>query len=127
MSQAAEQSNYARRSKIAAGCIAVLVAIPALACLGAIIFLFTSCSFNKPLVAGGLPNPDRAFQTGTVAGYNVYIWDCFQNKHIVVYNFTGEMYSAAFEREESVCGAMTPMEEKLLPEKRRDLDPNNFW
>lgn len=127
MSESTRTPTYERRNKIAAGCIAVVVAIPLLLCLGALVFLFTSCSFNKPLVAAGLPNPDRAFQTGTVAGYNVYIWDCYQNKHIVVYNFSGEMYSAAYERQESECGTMTPMEAELLPEKRRDLDPNNFW
>lgn len=126
MSETASQPNYARRTKLAAGCVTVFVILSVLACLGAIIFLFTACSFNKPLVAGDLPTPDRAFQTGTVAGYNVYIWDCFQNKHIVVYNATGEMYSGPYKREESACGTMTPMEEKTLPDRKRDLDPNGF-
>lgn len=124
MSDTTNQPNYARRTRIAA---TVLIAIPALCCLAAFVFLSTSCSFNKYTIAAGLPAPDRGFQTGTVAGYNVYVWNCYQNKHIVIYNWTGEMYSAAYQREESACGTMTPTEERLLPESRRELNPNLFW
>ncbi|MBI4674023.1 MAG: hypothetical protein HY741_20445 [Chloroflexi bacterium] len=105
----------------------ILIAIPALCLLGIIALLFTSCSFNKYWVASDLPKPDHGFQTGTVAGYNVYVWDCFRNKHVVLYNETAEFRSGPYKREESACGVMTPTEEKLLPQSTRELNPNLFW
>jgi len=120
------QPNTSRGGKIGLGCLGAIL-IGALLCgVGLVYFLLTSCSVNKPLVASDLPKPDRAFQTGAAAGYNVYVWECYRNKHIVVYNFTGEMFSGPYKREESACGTLTPIEEQALPDKRRDLDPGRF-
>lgn len=81
------QPNTSRGGKIGLGCLGAIL-IGALLCgVGLVYFLLTSCSVNKPLVASDLPKPDRAFQTGAAAGYNVYVWECYRNKHIVVYNF----------------------------------------
>lgn len=121
-----EQPKNSRGLKIILGCAGAVLVVASACVLGLGFFLLTSCSFNKPLVASDLPKPDRAFQTGTVAGANVYVWDCFQNKHVVVYNETSEFRSGPYKREESACGTLTPMEERLLPQKRRDLDPNGF-
>ena len=127
MSDAAPRAKYARRSIFAAIGLSALFAIPIVCCLGVVLFLFSSCSFNKPFVAADLPNPDRAFQTGTVAGYNVYVWECYQNKHIVVYNATAEFYSGPFKREESMCGTLTPIEVNSAEQKMHPIDPRNFW
>lgn len=110
--------------------IACLTAMGGVVCLLVVlfgIFLFTSCSFNKPLVASGLPDPDRAFQTGTVAGYNIYVWECYQGKHIVVFNVTAEMTSGAYQRQEVACGEMTEIEKAVAKERIRELDPKRFW
>lgn len=121
-----ESSKTSRGGKFALGCLGVLLVGSMLCVVGLVYFLLTSCAVNKPLVASDLPKPDYAFQTGTVAGYNVYVWECYRDKHIVVYNFTGEMFSGPYKREESACGTLTPIEEAALPQKRRDLDPNRF-
>ena len=98
-----------------------------LCCVLVLLFLFTSCSFNKYIVAAGLPKPDRAFQTGTVAGYDVFIWDCYQGKRIVLYHESSEMRSGPFVRQEVACGQMAPIEQTLASTPRHDLNPDNFW
>lgn len=45
---------------------------------------------------------------------------------VVVNDETSEFRSGPYMREESACGTLTRMKEKLLPYKRRDLDPNLF-
>ncbi len=89
--------------------------------------LFSSCSVNKYIIAAGLPAPDRAYQTGTIYGYDVFIWDCYQNKRIVLWKTSAEMTSGPFTREETACGGMTPIEQKLAPEEKRERDPRRFW
>lgn len=121
-----QPSKTSHGAKFALGCLGAGMVLAVVCVLGLGFFLLTSCSFNKPLVASDLPKPDRAFQTGTVAGYNVYVWECYRDKHIVVYNFTGEMFSGPYKREESACGTVTPIEEEALPQKRRDVDPQRF-
>lgn len=88
----------------------------------------TACSSNKSVVAAGLPDPDRGFQTGTVAGYDVWIWECYQDKHIVIYRTSAEMTAGMYEREETPCGELTPIELKLADvEPKRERDPSTFW
>ncbi len=106
------------------GIVSVLLLLCVVLVLG---FFLTSCSFNKYIVAAGLPNPDRAFQTGTVYGYDVFIWDCYQNKHIVLYRESSEMRAGPFIRQEVACGEQAPIELSLKDERTRDLRPNSFW
>src|SRR5262245_61642294 len=96
-------------------------------CAGAMLVLISSCSWNKYIVAAGLPAPDRAYQTGTIYGYDVFIWDCYQNKRIVLWHTSAEMTSGPFTREETVCGGVTPIEEKLADVEKRGRDPTRFW
>ncbi len=109
------------------GCSYAAVGIIGLCILLSCGFLLTSCSFNKYIVAAGLPNPDSAFQTGTVVGYNVYIWECYQGRKIVLYNVTSEMVSRAFKREEAPCNGMTNIEKSLADVPKRALNPQWFW
>ena len=92
-----------------------------------IVILFQACSFNKYILAAGLPTPDRGYQTGTVFGYDVYIWNCYQGKHIVLYRESAEMRTSPYAREEVECGELTPIETKLTSEAKRDHDPRSFW
>jgi hypothetical protein len=90
--------------------------------------LLTSCGLNKYDIAAGLPNPDTAYMTGTVAGHNLYIWECYQGKHIVIYQEAGEMWASLYTREESLCGSQTAIEIKLADIKpKREIDPQLFW
>ena len=108
------------------GCLsAVLGGLCLCVVLGAVILL-SSCHFNKPLVASGLPDPDKAFQTGMAHGYQVYIWECYRNQRIAIYTFVGT-YAGAYEREQAACGELTEIEKKLANERRWELDPKQFW
>src|SRR4029078_13062881 len=82
-------------------------------------FLFTACSFNKYVLAAGLPTPDRGYQTGSIYGYDVYIWDCYGSKRIVLWRTSAEMSQSPYTREEAPCGGVTPIEDILSAEKKR--------
>ncbi len=117
-----------RRSRRALfGCSCAALGIVGLCIILSLVFLFTSCSFNKYVVAAGLPAPDTAFQTGTVVGYNVYIWECYQGKRIVLYNETSEMRAGPFKREEAPCQGTTDIEKALANVSKRALNPKAFW
>lgn len=89
--------------------------------------VLASCSINKYAVAAGLPKPDEALQTGTVYGYDLYIWECYQGKRIVVYRYSSEMTASSYTREEASCGETTPIEKKLETETKRERNPDTFW
>jgi hypothetical protein len=89
--------------------------------------LLTACTTNRDSIAAGLPSPDTGFYTGTVAGYNVFIWECYQGKRIVIFKTSAEMTSSDYERQESPCGETTAIEKQLETEQKRDLDPKEFW
>ena len=72
--------------------------------------LLSSCATNKDTIAAGLPAPDTGFITGDVTGYKVYIWECYQDKRIVIFNTSAEFTSTDYERQESACGETTPIE-----------------
>lgn len=109
------------------GCSCAAVGIIGLCMILSLGFVFTSCAFNQYIIAAGLPNPDAGFQTGTVVGYNVYIWECYQGKRIAIYHETSEMYSGPYKREEVPCGEMTSIEKSLANVPKRPLNPNAFW
>jgi len=92
-----------------------------------IMALLSSCATNKDAIAAGLPAPDTGFYTGDVAGYTVYIWECHQDKRIVIFNTSAEFTSTDYERQESACGGVTPIEEQLKDEPKKELDPSLFW
>lgn len=120
-------SRLSGNSRRGCGCLSALAGVTCLAAVLVVLFLLSSCSFNKYVIAAGLPNPDSAFQTGTAAGYNVYIWECYQGKRIVLYNVTTELLSRPYEREETACGGTTEFEKKVANERKRELDPKRFW
>lgn len=117
-------SSSTRNIRLAVGGLAAL----ALLCLTATFVLFlTSCSSNKYVVAAGLPKPDRGFQTGTVYGIDVYVWECYQGKHIVLHRNSSEMTVGPYTREEAACGETTPIEKQLANTARHPLNPDSFW
>ncbi|MFN8433648.1 MAG: hypothetical protein U0V18_06485 [Anaerolineales bacterium] len=90
--------------------------------------LVSACATNRDSIAAGLPDPDTGFITGTASGYSVYIWECYQGKHIVIFNITAEFTSQDYERQESACGESASIEKQLADDKsKRDIDPKNFW
>jgi hypothetical protein len=89
--------------------------------------IFTTCTSGKYLTAAGLPDPDEGYQTGTIYGYDVYIWDCFQGERVVLWRTSAEMTVGQYTRETTACGGQTAIEIKLANEKKRARDPANFW
>lgn len=116
--------NASRNVRLAVG---ILVALALLCTVSALAFLLSSCSFNKYIVAAGLPAPDRAFQTGTIYGVDVYVWECYQGKHIVLHRNSSEMAAGPFTREEAACGDTTSIEKQLASTPTRPLNPDHFW
>ena len=57
--------------------------------------------------------PDRSCSTGSVQGWDVYVWDCLRGEHVVVAQYSAEMTCEAPVRETSACGTTTPLEDKL--------------
>jgi hypothetical protein len=118
--------------KIALG---ILLAVAGILVLGAVVgcalLTFGVLSLgraNDPsTVAAGLPDPDRAFLTGTSHGATVFIWNCYEGKHIVVYHYSAELYAEPYKREEAGCGELTPIETSLADEQKRELDPRELW
>jgi hypothetical protein len=106
---------------------AIAVGIPLLCVLLLALILISACSVNKAIVAAGLPQPDSAFQTGTIYGYDVYLWECHQGRHIAVFRTSSEMTTGQFERQEVPCGELTPIEIQLADEPKRVRDPKRFW
>ncbi len=119
-------SRVPKRGLFAGGVIAGVAAVLLCCLVLPTLFVLSSCSVNQYVVAFGLPKPDAGFQTGTVFGYNVWIWECHQGKRIVLYNETSEMYAGPFVREEAPCGQQTPIERKLANERTRPMDPDSF-
>jgi hypothetical protein len=107
---------------LAVGAILVLLCV-----CGAAAFVFTTFTSNKYIAAAGLPNPDSGYQTGTIYGYDVWVWECYQNKHIVLWRTSAEFTAGQYTREEAACGERTLIEVKLQGEQKRVRDPKNFW
>lgn len=105
------------------------VAVILLVCaFGVAAVVFTACTSNKYIAAAGLPDPDRGYQTGTIYGYDLWIWECYQGKHIVVSRYSSEMTRGLYNREVTPCGELTPIELQVADvEQKRDFDPSAFW
>ena len=84
------------------GCAVILVALIAAGC----------CS-DPWRVYPEHTAPDRTCSTGSVAGYDVYIWDCLRGQHVVVAQWSGEMSCRSPVQERSACGTLTPLESTL--------------
>lgn len=100
-------------------CLAlVLGSILVICCVGVVlVVIFTP--LNRPIAAFGLPRPDYGYMTGTVFGYNVYVWECYSGKRIAVYNHTSEMTASAYQREEVPCGGQTPIEKSTASDSHK--------
>jgi len=55
--------------------------------------------------------PDRTCDTGGPGGFDVYTWDCIENRHVTIYRFRGEWGCGDPIKELSPCGERTPFED----------------
>lgn len=120
--------NETKRTRRWRGVAIAFTAILLLCGFGIFAAVFTACTSNKYIAAAGLPDPDRGFQTGSIYGYDVWIWECYQGKHITVHRTSAEMTAGIYERQETPCGQLTPIEIQLAgDEPKRTRDPSAFW
>ncbi|HXH75051.1 MAG TPA: hypothetical protein VNJ08_08805 [Bacteriovoracaceae bacterium] len=57
--------------------------------------------------------PDYSCQTGLASGYDIWVWNCYNNQHIVVYQATSEMSRREGKKQTVPCGELTKIEEEL--------------
>lgn len=57
--------------------------------------------------------PDRSCRTANVAGYDVYIWNCYEQQRVVIYKYSAEMSCEEPKKETTPCGGQAPIESKL--------------
>jgi hypothetical protein len=58
--------------------------------------------------------PDHACATGSgTHGDDVYVWDCYQGKRVVVSQYSAEMSCSAPRQDTAPCGAVTKLETDL--------------
>lgn len=67
--------------------------------------------------------PDRSCRTGSVHGYDVYIWECREGQREVVYYYSAEMSCKEPEKETAACGERTPIEKELGEKVGDDCEP----
>lgn len=57
--------------------------------------------------------PDISCQTGSEAGYNIYIWNCYKNRKNVIYQKSAGLYSFPAQKQIVECGAETDFEKEI--------------
>lgn len=107
-----------RLARLALGCFAALLVLS-----------LTACGSNRDSIAKGLPAPDRGFRIKEEASLDVYLWDCYQGKHIAIFRRNAEIYASDYERQEVACELKTPIEQSVALEGLSpvNLDPATFW
>ena len=58
-------------------------------------------------------SPDQSYMTGTVYGYDVYIWECVKGERIVVFQYFAEMSCRKAEMQKVACGRQAPIEKEI--------------
>ncbi len=102
----------------------------ALCCSAALlVFSLTACLSNRDAIAQGLPAPDRGLVLREETNQEIYIWDCFHGKHIVIFRLNAGFYATDYERQEASCGDKTPKEQSiaLTGLRTNNRNPMIFW
>lgn len=94
-----------------------------------LVIILTGCCARPWKVFRQLPPPDESYRTGVggTHGYDVYIWNCYDNKRVVVYSFSAEMSCKNPEKEETECGGLTPLEKELKDIKKDPVPDMMRW
>lgn len=72
-------------------------------------------------------NPDYSCRVGSASGYNVWVWNCLNNQHIVIHQVESEMGRAKAKKEISACGELTKIEKKLKITGKSSEACNKTW
>ncbi len=75
--------------------------------------LVTSCA-TRPWVKHPMDEmPDVSCQTGSEAGYDIYIWKCFKNKKNVIFQKSAGLYSFPAQKQIAECAGETDFEKEI--------------
>ena len=70
---------------------------------------------RSPWAAYPMPvPPDHSCSTGgSTHGDDVYVWDCYRGRRVVVSQYSSEMMCSGAESDSAPCGQQTALERKL--------------
>jgi hypothetical protein len=84
--------------------------LPRLLLLAPLILALQACCSEHPRAALSTP-PDRECQTGVEAGFDIALWECINEEHVIAYRTSsafGGCSGVTVER--APCGELTPFE-----------------
>lgn len=67
--------------------------------------------------------PNMSCQTGSTHGYELYVWSCYEQKRVAIYQASAEMSCEAPVKETVECGELTPIEVQLQEELAKGCVP----
>ena len=71
--------------------------------------------------------PDSSFRTGSVAGYDVYIWECLDGQRTVIFKYSAEMSCRDPEMQKAPCGDITDIEKSLEGQSTMPVPEGLTW
>lgn len=91
-------------------------------------FALNGCCASPWLKFPNSQMPDMQYRTGSLQGYDVYVWECQNGKRTAVYKNSGPLL-ACDEPEVEVrsCGDLTEIEKKVFHEKRFEVPSCFRW
>jgi hypothetical protein len=57
--------------------------------------------------------PDITCRTGSVAGWNVWVWKCVDGERVAIGKHSAEMFSSAARKDTAPCGTLTDLEQHV--------------
>jgi len=98
--------------------------------IGLILFALaavTGCCSESWVKFPVMQGPDLSYRTGADGGYDVYIWNCMNNRRVVIYKFTASFTCREPEKQTSQCGEITPIEAELKDTSKRRVPDSLLW
>ena len=71
--------------------------------------------------------PDSSCFEGGTHGWEIFVWDCVDGKHVVVGQFSAEMTCQAAIQQTAPCGERTQLEVEEVDTGKCKLAPDTRW
>lgn len=91
------------------------------------LFILSGCCSKSWTKFSGMQPPDQSYRTGSDGGYDVYIWNCLNNRRVAIYKFTASFTCREPERQTTECGGVTPIEVELKDAIKRKVPDSLNW
>jgi hypothetical protein len=92
-------------------------------------FLLLIACHDDPWTSQDAPKvrPDEEFRTGTEAGFDVWIWHCYEGQRIVIMQHGSAFFGAGRPQTTTgPCGAPLSVESKFPPSERQNEIPEGY-